>query len=120
MTQIFLPINLGLPDIAALATFIAAAEQNHDFVTVFAKVDTVARAKEKTQFVHTTAHWLAIAKISAFQTSEPLENTPPRAGIAQTVQPAGKRFIASRVVINDYSFDGIGHRQALISNVCKL
>jgi hypothetical protein len=109
MAQILLPESLGLSNITALAAFFAATQQDHQGIAIFAKIDAVARTEKEAQFADTSANRFAIAKITAFEPPETLENAPPGARVPQAVQLIGERLFTRRVAVNDYGFGGIGH-----------
>ena len=116
MAFVLLPAGLRLLDIAALAAFIAAAEEDDDGIAIFAKVDAVAGAKEEAQFMHAFPHRFHVAVMALFQAQQPLQDAPPRGGVAQAVEPVGEGFITGCVVVNDDRFGGMGmrHERALL------
>ena len=61
---IIFPIRFGGIDIALLALFRAASQQNNEEVSVFTKIDAVSRAKIDPIFLDPFAHALAIREIA--------------------------------------------------------
>jgi hypothetical protein len=102
MVFVLLPIRLGPPNIPALASFIAATKQDDYRTLILPKVYAVARANKDAQFTHSAAYRLAVAKIAALQTEDPLDYVPPGTGISQAVEPSGKRFCTCGVAIGKY------------------
>jgi len=86
----------------ALAAFITTAEQDDNDAAFLTKIDAVARSKKEAQFADPIAYRVTIAEISVLQAKKPLEDSPPGAGVTQTVKPVRERFFSGRVTIDDH------------------
>ena len=78
-------------DVACLAAFVAAAQQNNDLPSVKSVIYTESRAKGDSQLKHPAAHGFAIAKISGAHAGQAGIHRHLYSLVAKGIEPLVKR-----------------------------
>lgn len=86
-----LPQLLCPADVAPLAVFVAATEENDDFLTVQSIINAKSRPKRNSQFKHAAAHGFAIAEISGAHAGQTRIHRCLYSQVAKGIKPLVKR-----------------------------
>jgi hypothetical protein len=73
-----------------LGAFVASAEQNDEFITPLAEIDTIAGAIIDSHFGEATTCMFHISKISIACPPNPVSDLCRRLAISQSIEPIGK------------------------------
>jgi hypothetical protein len=91
MLRKLLPQLLRAADVACLAAFVAAAQQDDDLPSVKSVIHTESRAKGDSQFKHPAAYGFAIAEISGTHTGQTRIHSHLHSLVAKGIEPLVKR-----------------------------
>jgi hypothetical protein len=91
MFRKLLPQLLRAADVACLASFIAAAQQDDDLPSMKSVIHTESRAKGDSQLKHSAAHGFAIAKISGAHAGQAGIHRHLHSLVAKGIEPLVKR-----------------------------
>ena len=78
-------------DVACLAAFVAAAQQDDDLPTVKSVIHSESRTKDNSQLKHSAAHGFAIAEVSGTHAGETGIHRHLHSLVAKGIEPLVKR-----------------------------
>jgi len=101
-----LPQLLRAADVAPLAVFVPATEENDDFLTLHSIINAKSRTKRNAQFKYATARGFAIAEISGAHAGQTRIHRCLHSQIAKGIKPLVKRDESIlKLQLLDFLFD---------------